>query len=299
MSERRDEIRVGGQLFPLLGHVVRLYPPPATWRPVPAAGWLMAYFLRTVEYGKAAGQKHRDVCQTLLCEGLQSLSGSGLCAHCTVEANGITGGRMSAPAGWYPQPDGLERYWDGTQWTAESRSPAAQVGGAPATSASPPPSAAQGSGMRWLKYAGAGFGGLVVGLIMGTTAGSTAETAAPAATVTLPAPAAVTETVEVPVESTVTVTAPTAGEPAPAATTSAAPPVRVTVPDAVGMNYQDAQDLWRSSGLIVGPAVDATGANRLPVLDLNWVVLEQEPAAGEVVDADTMITATVKKYTDD
>lgn len=203
---------------------------------------------------------------------------------------------MSAPAGWYPQPDGLERYWDGTHWTAESRLPASQVG---AGSASPPPSTAQGSGMRWLKYAGAGFAGLVVGLITGTAAGSTTETAAPATTVTLPAPEPVTETVEVPVESTVTVTAPAAGEQAPAATTSAAPPARVTVPDAVGMNYQDAQDLWRSSGLIVGPAVDATGANRLPVLDLNWVVLEQEPAAGEVVDTDTMITATVKKYTDD
>lgn len=24
---------------------------------------------------------------------------------------------MSAPAGWYPQPDGRQRYWDGTQWT--------------------------------------------------------------------------------------------------------------------------------------------------------------------------------------
>lgn len=152
--------------------------------------------------------------------------------------------------------------------------------------------------MRWLKYAGAGFAGLVVGLIMGTAAGSATETATPAATVTLPAPEPVTETVEVPVESTVTVTAPAAAAPAPAATTSAAPPARVTVPDAVGMNYQDAQDLWRSSGLIVGPAVDATGANRLPVLDLNWVVLEQEPAGGAVVDPDTIIIATVKKSTD-
>lgn len=203
---------------------------------------------------------------------------------------------MSAPAGWYPQPDGLERYWDGTQWTAESRLPASQAG---AASAPPPPSAAHGSGLQWLKYAGVGFAGLVVGLIMGTAAGSTTETAAPAATITLPAPEPATETVEVPVESTVTVTAPAAAAAAPAATTSAAPPTRVTVPDAVGKNYQDAQDLWRSSGLIVGPAVDATGANRLPVLDLNWVVLEQEPAAGVVVDAGTIITATVKKYTDD
>ncbi len=25
---------------------------------------------------------------------------------------------MSQPAGWYPQPDGTQRYWDGSQWTS-------------------------------------------------------------------------------------------------------------------------------------------------------------------------------------
>ena len=24
---------------------------------------------------------------------------------------------MNTPAGWYPQPDGQQRYWDGQQWT--------------------------------------------------------------------------------------------------------------------------------------------------------------------------------------
>jgi len=24
---------------------------------------------------------------------------------------------LSNPAGWYPQPDGRQRYWDGEQWT--------------------------------------------------------------------------------------------------------------------------------------------------------------------------------------
>jgi len=24
---------------------------------------------------------------------------------------------MSNPAGWFPQPDGQQRYWDGEQWT--------------------------------------------------------------------------------------------------------------------------------------------------------------------------------------
>ncbi|QIM22281.1 DUF2510 domain-containing protein [Phycicoccus sp. HDW14] len=31
---------------------------------------------------------------------------------------------MSAPAGWHPQPDGRERWWDGQQWTEHFRDPA-------------------------------------------------------------------------------------------------------------------------------------------------------------------------------
>lgn len=205
---------------------------------------------------------------------------------------------MSAPAGWYLQADGRERYWDGGQWTAQSREGGSSLGAGASEFRVAPPTPPKNSGTGWLKYGGVGFVGLLVGLIMGAASGSTTEASPPVSTVTLPAPEPVTTTVEVPIESTVTVTAAPTSAPVPAATTNA-PPARVTVPDAVGMNYQDAQDLWRSSGLIVGPAVDATGANRLPVLDLNWVVLDQEPAAGEVVEADTVITATVKKFTDD
>jgi hypothetical protein len=64
------------------------------------------------------------------------------------------------------------------------------------------------------------------------------------------------------------------------------------------MDYQSAQDLWRAAGRHVAPAIDATGAHRLPVIDANWVVLAQDPQAGTVVDVGTFITATVKKYTD-
>lgn len=73
---------------------------------------------------------------------------------------------------------------------------------------------------------------------------------------------------------------------------------QVLVPDGVGKDYQTAQDLWRAAGLSVAPANDATGANRLPIVDSNWVVLSQEPAAGTSVPNGTSITATVKKYTD-
>lgn len=72
----------------------------------------------------------------------------------------------------------------------------------------------------------------------------------------------------------------------------------VTVPNAVGMNYQDAQDLWRGLGLIVMPAEDATGAHRLPVIDSNWVVVGQDPAPGTPLSRGSKIRATVKKYTD-
>ena len=45
---------------------------------------------------------------------------------------------MSAPAGWYPTPEGHERYWDGTAWTDQVRSPDA----APAAPAAPDPASA-------------------------------------------------------------------------------------------------------------------------------------------------------------
>lgn len=40
---------------------------------------------------------------------------------------------MSAPAGWHLQPDGQERYWDGTRWTDEFRAPL------PSDPTAPPP----------------------------------------------------------------------------------------------------------------------------------------------------------------
>lgn len=119
-----------------------------------------------------------------------------------------------------------------------------------------------------------------------------------------PAPAAptvvVTQTVGTPsvqtVTETVQATAPAAvPEPSEA---PAKPASMVTVPDGVGMNYQEAQDAWRAAGLHVAPAEDETGANRVPVLDRNWVVVSQDLEPGSKVATDSFITATVKKFTD-
>ena len=91
---------------------------------------------------------------------------------------------------------------------------------------------------------------------------------------------------------------PAATTPRPVTTTQAAV-ATIAVPKGVGLNYQAAQDLWRAAGLHVMPAHDATGANRLPIIDSNWVVVAQDLKAGARVPADSFITATVKKYTDD
>lgn len=111
----------------------------------------------------------------------------------------------------------------------------------------------------------------------------------PAASVNLPAPTTPAPT---------TPALPSPAGPAAEPSSVAGGAAKVSVPNGVGMNYQQAQDLWRGAGLHVAPAIDGTGANRLPVIDSNWVVLSQNPPAGAVVDRGSFITATVKKYTD-
>ncbi len=116
---------------------------------------------------------------------------------------------------------------------------------------------------------------------------------APAATGTTPSP---TPTVTV-----TKVAPPTAGPTAPAppeveassgiSTPDLALPEDSTAPNMIGSNYQVAQDAWRAAGFTVLPAIDGTGAGRLPVIDANWIVTDQVVANGTV-------TATVVKYSD-
>jgi hypothetical protein len=127
-----------------------------------------------------------------------------------------------------------------------------------------------------------------------TGCGSSAPST-PVQPVTVTATSTVTETVSA-------VPTKTSAAPAAAASTpSIAPPAdsSITVPDGIGLNYQEAQDRWRAAGLHVAPATDATGANRLPVRDSNWVVVGRYLKPGSQVAGDSFITATVKKYTDD
>lgn len=134
--------------------------------------------------------------------------------------------------------------------------------------------------------------GAGVTLLLTACGGSTPTE--PAQPITVTRTSIVTQTVSVPATTSA------AAASAPASPSASAPSVaaEITVPNGVGLNYQQAQDLWRAAGLHVAPAHDATGANRLPVIDSNWVVLSQDLKPGTKVPAGSIITATVKKYTD-
>jgi PASTA domain-containing protein len=53
-----------------------------------------------------------------------------------------------------------------------------------------------------------------------------------------------------------------------------------TLPDLVGLDLQAAQDEAQDAGFYALDDQDASGQNRLQVLDRNWTVCRQEPAAG-------------------
>lgn len=70
---------------------------------------------------------------------------------------------------------------------------------------------------------------------------------------------------------------------------------QVTVPDVVGENHQDAQDKMQSLGLYNLREKDATGLDRLLIVDSNWQVVSQKPAAGKRVGENTVVTLSSKK----
>ena len=67
----------------------------------------------------------------------------------------------------------------------------------------------------------------------------------------------------------------------------------VTVPDVVGMDLQSAQE-----GLfprLRTTSVDATGEDRMQLVDSNWIVVRMDPPAGERVPRFTDVTLYVVK----
>jgi len=63
----------------------------------------------------------------------------------------------------------------------------------------------------------------------------------------------------------------------------------------VGKNHQDAQDQMQAEGLYILSEEDATGQGRNLIVDSNWEVVRQKPAAGTRANEDTNITLFAKK----
>ncbi|MEJ8645496.1 hypothetical protein WKI68_38245 [Streptomyces sp. MS1.HAVA.3] len=81
--------------------------------------------------------------------------------------------------------------------------------------------------------------------------------------------------------------------PPPVAATSAA--ATVAVPDFVGQVLQTAQDGAQAQGFYLLTSHDSLGKNRNQVLDRNWKVCTQTPAAGTKAGTDTKLDfGTVK-----
>ncbi|MCX4540486.1 PASTA domain-containing protein [Streptomyces sp. NBC_01565] len=89
--------------------------------------------------------------------------------------------------------------------------------------------------------------------------------------------------------------APAPASKAPAAPASKKPAAPAAVPNMVGKVLQAAQDEAQAAGFYLLGSTDATGKSRMQVLDRNWKVCSQTPAAGSKVDPSTkLIFNTVK-----
>lgn len=112
--------------------------------------------------------------------------------------------------------------------------------------------------------------------------------------VTDAAVATVAPTTEAPV---VTAPAPVRA-PATTATPVVAPVVEAALmPNAIGMNLQDAQDLIQEQGVFLSLSEDATGQGRNQLLDRNWVVIGQNIEPGQPFGEGDAVLSVVK-YTD-
>jgi PASTA domain len=69
----------------------------------------------------------------------------------------------------------------------------------------------------------------------------------------------------------------------------------IRVPNVVGKDHQLAQDTMQGAGLYNLMEEDATGQDRLLLIDRNWTVVSQDPPAGSRVSEDATITLKAKK----
>lgn len=132
------------------------------------------------------------------------------------------------------------------------------------------------------------IGGIILLSGIGNAMNGQSQTAAPVASETSEAMTQVAD--EQTAEPTETQEETTAPE-----DTAAAAVETFKMPNVVGMNLQDAQDLLQSLGSYAMDQQDASGRGRLQLLDRNWTVCTQDPAPGTKADISGIVTlASVK-----
>lgn len=95
--------------------------------------------------------------------------------------------------------------------------------------------------------------------------------------------------------------APSGAPPTSTTTTTSVPAVSqvtvgsVAVPSVVGMALDPAESLLQSVGIDGTRLLDVSGAARSQVWDRNWVVCTQQPAAGDAVGTDAVVTLGLMK----
>jgi hypothetical protein len=197
------------------------------------------------------------------------------------------------PAGWYNQPDGTRRYWDGSRWTEHTAPPPGQQPLAP----SPQPARPQDSGPA---------SPLQPGGTPGPVGGSTKKPIWQKKRFIIPAAVVVAligiGSLGQGKTSPNTPASPATTSPSASSTTSTeteaadtqAPEV-FTMPDLVGKGLQEAQDELQALGSHRLDQKDASGRGRALINDSNWKVCEQEPAAGQEVPMSTTVALSAVK----
>jgi hypothetical protein len=66
------------------------------------------------------------------------------------------------------------------------------------------------------------------------------------------------------------------------------------MPSVVCMNLQDAQNKIQAAGVFFSRSNDATGRNRLQILDRDWIVVSQMPAPGVPIGEGDAVLSVVK-----
>lgn len=142
---------------------------------------------------------------------------------------------------------------------------------------------------------------LLVGLVLGitVTACSSDKASSPTtAAVTTVAGVAVTA---VPADTTAPIPAESSADPAaPATQPDSTSPIDFNpdgdklMPDVVCLDLQAAQDVIQNHGVFFSKSVDASGEDRMQIVDSNWIVVSQTPAAGTPVGEAEAILSVVK-----